>query len=76
MLKNDFASKIYYLLTVTGRKTGIPHSLSIILVEEEHKRWLVAPLGVGEVDWVKNARASEKVKLSGGTWNEGFPKHE
>jgi deazaflavin-dependent oxidoreductase (nitroreductase family) len=70
MLKLDFAPKIYYLLTVTGRKTGNPHSVPIVLVEEEQKRWLVAPYG--EVDWVKNARASEKVKLSRGKWSEDF----
>jgi hypothetical protein len=38
------------------------------LVEEENKRWLVAPYGA--VDWVKNARVSGMVKLSRGKRSE------
>jgi hypothetical protein len=34
----------------------------VVLVEEKKKRWLVAPYG--EVDWVKNARASGFVNLT------------
>ncbi len=63
LLKYDLAPEIYYLLTVPGRISGRPHSLPIVLVEEGHKRYLVAPYGV--VDWVKNARASGQVHLSG-----------
>ncbi len=62
MLKFGLAPGIYYLLTVTGRITGNPHSVPVVLVEEGDRRWLVAPYG--EVDWVKNARASGMVKLS------------
>lgn len=62
MLRFGLAPSSYYLLTVRGRKTGNPHKVPVALVEEEHKRWLVAPYGV--VDWVKNARASGIVNLS------------
>jgi deazaflavin-dependent oxidoreductase (nitroreductase family) len=62
LLKLGIAPSIYYLLTVIGRKTGNPHSLPLVLVEEKKKRWLVAPYG--EVDWVKNARASGVVNLT------------
>jgi hypothetical protein len=45
-----------YLLVVKGRKSGIPRSTPVTLVEHEGARWLVAPYG--QVGWVKNARAA------------------
>lgn len=68
LLKLGIAPSIYYLLTVTGRISGNPHSVPVVLVEEGKKRWLVAPYGV--VDWVKNARVSGMVKLSRGKLSE------
>jgi deazaflavin-dependent oxidoreductase (nitroreductase family) len=62
LLRFGLAPDNYYLLTVRGRKTGKPHSIPVSLVQEGDKRWLVAPYG--EVDWVKNARASGMVRLS------------
>ena len=56
--------KTYYLLTVTGRRSGLPHSTPVTLVEERGSRWLVAPYG--EVAWVRNARAAGRVTLSRG----------
>jgi deazaflavin-dependent oxidoreductase (nitroreductase family) len=49
-----------YVLTVTGRKTGEPHSTPVRLIENG-TRWLVAPYG--EVGWVRNARAAGSVTL-------------
>jgi len=52
-----------YLLTVRGRKTGIPHSNPVTLVDgDQGRRWLVAPYG--EVGWVRNARAAGLVTLT------------
>jgi F420H(2)-dependent quinone reductase len=34
------------LLTVRGRKSGQPHTVPVILVEQDDQRWLVAPYGV------------------------------
>ena len=52
-----------YLLTVRGRKTGMPHSNPVRLVDgDEGPRWLVAPYGV--VGWVCNARAAMRVTLT------------
>lgn len=62
LLKLGIAPRHYYLLTVTGRITGMPHSVPVVLVEEGTKRWLVAPYG--EVDWVKNVRKSGIVNLT------------
>lgn len=56
--------KTYYLLTVTGRRSGLPHSTPVTLVEERGSRWLVAPYG--ETAWVRNARAAGRVTLSRG----------
>ena len=70
LLKFDLAPEIYYLLTVEGWKSGRPHSIPIVLVEEGGKRWLVAPYGA--VDWVKNARAAGKIHLSQRKLDEGF----
>ena len=70
LLKFDLAPEIYYLFTVEGRKSGRPHSVPIVLVEEGGKRWLVAPYGA--VDWVKNARAAGKIHLSQRKLDQGF----
>lgn len=74
MLKVGLAPRIYYLLTVTGRTSGNPHSVPVTLVDEGNRRWLVAPYG--DVDWVKNARAAGTVELSRGKQGEVFTIHE
>lgn len=51
-----------YLLTTTGRKSGIQRSTPVMLIEGESRRWLVAPFG--QVGWVYNARAAGKVTLT------------
>jgi len=52
------------LLTVRGRKTGQPHTVPVLLVEQDGHRWLVAPYGV--VQWVRNIRASGTAMLTRG----------
>ncbi len=74
LLRFGLAPANYYLLTVRGRKTGNPHSVPVSLVREEDKRFLVAPYG--EVDWVKNARASGMVRLSRRNLQEDLTIHE
>ncbi|MBV8822213.1 MAG: nitroreductase family deazaflavin-dependent oxidoreductase [Ktedonobacteraceae bacterium] len=56
------------LLMVRGRKTGQLHTIAVTLVEQEGRRWLVAPYGA--VNWVHNARAAEHVMLSRGRHTE------
>ncbi len=70
MLRYDLAPKGYYLLTVKGRKSGLPRSKPVALVEEEGQKWLIAPYG--EVNWVRNARTTNKVSLSRGRNSEEF----
>lgn len=50
-----------HLLTTTGRRTGRSHTIPVVPVEHDGKRWLVAPYG--PVAWVRNARASGRVNL-------------
>ena len=56
------------LLTVRGRKTGQPHTVPVVLVEQNGKRWLVAPYGV--VQWVRNIRAAGTATLTRGRRSE------
>lgn len=56
------------LLTVTGRKSGVPRTTPVTLVQDGSSRWLVAPYG--EVEWVKNARVAGKVTLTHGRHSE------
>lgn len=64
MLRLGYGPSSYYLLTVKGRVTGNLHIVPVALVEKNDDKWLVAPYG--EVDWVRNARATMSVRLSRG----------
>lgn len=50
------------LLTVRGRKSGQPHTVLVLLVEQDGDRWLVAPYGA--VQWVRNIRAAGTATLT------------
>ena len=52
------------LLTVTGRRTGRPHTTPVVPVQSDGDTWLVSPFG--EVDWVRNVRATHRVELRRG----------
>lgn len=56
------------LLTVRGRKSGQPHTVPVVLVEQDGQRWLVAPYGV--VQWVRNIRAAGTATLTRGRQSE------
>ena len=56
------------LLTVTGRKSGLPRTTPVTLVRDGASRWLVAPYG--EVGWVRNARVAGTVTLRCGRRTE------
>jgi len=53
------------LLTVPGRKTGIPRTTPLAIIEVGGRRWVWSPWG--EVNWVRNLRAAgeAEVKLGG-----------
>ncbi|HZD03220.1 MAG TPA: nitroreductase family deazaflavin-dependent oxidoreductase [Actinomycetes bacterium] len=53
-----------HLLTTRGRRTGRPHTIPVVVVEQDDRRWLVAPYGA--VSWVHNARAAGRASLRRG----------
>jgi deazaflavin-dependent oxidoreductase (nitroreductase family) len=58
------------LLTVPGRKTGLPRTTPVAPLEDAGGHWLVAPYGPG--GWVRNARAAGRVTLSRGRTSRSF----
>ena len=56
------------LLTVRGRKSGLPRTTPVSLVERDGQRWLIA--AYGEVDWVRNLRAAGEATLTRGRHSE------
>jgi deazaflavin-dependent oxidoreductase (nitroreductase family) len=54
-----------YLLEVRGRKSGKLYSTPINLLEQDDKRFLVAPRG--RTQWVRNAEAAGEVTLKKGS---------
>jgi deazaflavin-dependent oxidoreductase (nitroreductase family) len=52
------------LLTVPGRKSGLPRTTPVTIVEHRGERYVQSPFG--EVDWVRNLRAA-----GGGTLTRG-----
>jgi deazaflavin-dependent oxidoreductase (nitroreductase family) len=50
-----------HLLTTRGSKSGRPHTIPVVPVDYDGKRWLVAPYGT--VTWVHNVRATGQVRL-------------
>ncbi|HJZ50507.1 MAG TPA: nitroreductase family deazaflavin-dependent oxidoreductase [Roseiflexaceae bacterium] len=57
-----------YLLTVRGRKSGQPRTVSIAIIERNGKRYLGAPFGA--VGWVRNLRAAGEAILTRGRHSE------
>ena len=56
------------LLTVTGRKSGVPRSTPVALVEVGGRRWIVGTFG--EVNWVRNLRVAGRGTVSAGRRSE------
>lgn len=50
------------LLTVRGRKTGLPRSTPVAVAEIAGRWWLIGPFGEG--DWVRNLRAAGRGTLT------------
>lgn len=53
------------LVTIRGRKSGIPRTTPLAVIEIGGRRWVWSPWG--EVDWVRNLRAagSASVRVGG-----------
>ena len=56
------------LLTVRGRKSGLPRTTPLTIVEISGRRWLMAPYG--EVNWVRNLLAAGRATITVGRRKE------
>lgn len=56
------------LLTVQGRKSGLPRTTPVTLIEQNGQRWLISPYG--EVNWVRNIRATGEATITRGRRSE------
>ena len=57
-----------YLLTVRGRKSGLPRTIPIAIWERNGKRYIGSVYGI--VDWVRNLRAAREAILTRGRRSE------
>ena len=49
------------LVTIRGRKSGLPRTAAIAVIEASGRRWVWAPWG--EVHWVRNLRAAGRATI-------------
>ena len=56
------------LVTIRGRKSGLPRTAAIAVIEASGRRWVWAPWG--EVHWVRNLRAAGSATIKGRGGNE------
>jgi len=68
MIRLGIGGKGSYLLTTTGRKSGLRRTTPVTLVSEGGQRWLVAPYG--RVGWVHNVRANPVISVRRGGSSE------
>jgi deazaflavin-dependent oxidoreductase (nitroreductase family) len=55
------------LMTVRGRKSGLPYSFPVAILETDGRQFLFSPFG--EVNWVHNLRASGEAIIRRGRTN-------
>ena len=49
------------LVTIRGRKSGLPRTIAIAVIEVSGRRWVWAPWG--DVHWVRNLRAAGRATI-------------
>jgi deazaflavin-dependent oxidoreductase (nitroreductase family) len=50
------------LITIRGRKSGLPRTTPVAIIEVSGRRWIWAPWG--EVHWVRNLRAAGRATIT------------
>jgi deazaflavin-dependent oxidoreductase (nitroreductase family) len=50
------------LVTISGRRSGLPRTTPIAVIEASGRRWVWAPWG--EVHWVRNLRAAGRATIN------------
>ncbi len=63
-----------HLLTTRGARSGRPHTVPVVPVDHDGKRWLVATYG--PVAWVRNVRAGGRVSLRYGRTTRQYATRE
>ena len=53
------------LITISGRKSGVPRTTPVALIEQDGRRWVVGTFG--DTNWVRNLRAARVATLTVGT---------
>src|SRR2546430_2148209 len=56
------------LLTIRGRKSGLPRTTPVTVAENSGRRGLISPFG--EVNWVRNLRAAGRATITAGRRRE------
>jgi deazaflavin-dependent oxidoreductase (nitroreductase family) len=56
------------LITIRGRKSGVPRTTPVALVEIDGRRWVIGTFG--ETNWVRNLRAAGEATLTVGRHHE------
>ena len=50
------------LVTIRGRKSGLPRTTGVAVIEVSGRRWVWAPWG--DVNWVRNLRAARRATIT------------
>jgi deazaflavin-dependent oxidoreductase (nitroreductase family) len=50
------------LITIRGRKSGLPRTAAVAIIEVSGRRWVWAPWG--DVHWVRNLRAARRATIT------------
>src|ERR1043166_8829542 len=50
------------LITIRGRKSGLPRTTPVAIIAVSGRRWVWAPFG--EVQWVRNLRAAGRATIA------------
>jgi deazaflavin-dependent oxidoreductase (nitroreductase family) len=50
------------LITIRGRKSGLPRTTPVAIIEVAGRRWVWAPFG--DVQWVRNLRAAGRATIT------------
>ena len=68
LLRRGVGMATNILLTVPGRKSGVPRTTPVTVIEHDGGRYVQSPFG--EVDWVRNLRAAGTATLTRGRRSE------
>src|SRR5690349_18807718 len=68
LLRRGVSMRTNTLLTVPGRKSGVPRTTPVTILEVDGRRYIQSPFG--ETDWVRNLRAAGIATLTNGRRQE------